>query len=282
MAEWSAKWTTSGAGSGDQVAGYTQAYYKIIYEILSACLGFEGVAAGFLNELEGTVTSANTVQIDTGGALVDGHVYHNSAAEDVNIPNASGAGNTRIDRIVLRCDWTAFTVRLHRIAGTDAGSPTAPAITQTSGTTYDILLYQALVTTAGAVTLTDERTMATLSDDSIDSDMIQDEAVTPEKTSFFNTAGADGEIFFGAYTSITHNIVGPMSGVWTSTNLGTGKARITHNFGDTDYVVLLTRSPDNNLIVGASKSSNYFDIFVRDASGTYWDNIQIMFLVIRY
>jgi hypothetical protein len=47
-----------------------------------------------------------------------------------------------------------------RIAGTDAASPTAPAITQTPGTTYDIMLYQALVNTGGTVTLTDERVYA--------------------------------------------------------------------------------------------------------------------------
>lgn len=180
MAEWSGKWTTNAAGSGDQVAGYTQAYYQILYEVLAACLGFEGVAPGYLNELEGSVTGANTVEMNTGGALVDGHVYQNGAAEEVNIPNAVGAGNTRIDRIVLRCDWSAYTVRLTRIAGTDASSPSAPAITQTSGTTYDILLYQALVNTSGDVTLTDERTWAAankIADDVVDADAIADDAV---------------------------------------------------------------------------------------------------------
>lgn len=157
MAEFSAKWTTNAAGSGDQVSGYTQAHYKMIYEILAATLGFEGVCLDYLNDLEGSVIGANTVEIGSGGALVDGHIYQNNAGASVNIPNASGAGNTRIDRIVLRCNWSAFTVRITRIAGVSAATPSAPAITQTSGTTYDILLYQALVNTSGAVTLTDER-----------------------------------------------------------------------------------------------------------------------------
>jgi hypothetical protein len=129
-------------------------------EVIAACNGKEGIAPGYLNNLAGTVTGANTVQIDTGGALADGKYYKNDAAVSVNIPSAVGGGNTRIDRIVLRADWAAFTVTIVRIAGTDAGSPTAPAITQTSGTTYDIKLYQALVNTSGTVTLTDERTMA--------------------------------------------------------------------------------------------------------------------------
>jgi hypothetical protein len=104
------------------------------------------------------VPGANTARIATGGALVDGKPYDSDANVDVNIPSAVGGGNTRIDRIVLRASWGAQTVRITRIAGTDAASPTAPAITQTPGTTYDILLYQALVNTSGTVTLTDERT----------------------------------------------------------------------------------------------------------------------------
>ena len=282
MAEWSGKWTTNAAGSGDQVSGYTQAYYQILYEVLAACLGFEGVAPGYLNELEGSVTGANTVEINTGGALVDGHVYQNGAAEEVNIPNAVGAGNTRIDRIVLRCDWSAYTVRLTRIAGTDAGTPSAPAITQNSGTTYDILLYQALVNTSGDVTLTDERTMTTLTDESVETSMIQDEAVTPGKTSFFSLGGADGVIYFGYYSSITSTLSGPISTIWTASDLATGKHRITHSFGDRDYFVFCQKSSDNDLILGVSKSDDYFDIFVKDHTGTYWNNIGINILVIRY
>lgn len=160
MTEFSYWWTTSGTPAGDQVASYTQVHLARIAAVLAACSGFEGIAPGYLDELAGTVAGANTVEIATGGAVVDGKVYDSDAAVNVNIPSASGGGNTRIDRIVLRVSWAGFTARLTRIAGTDAASPTAPAITQTSGTTYDILLYQALVNTSGTVTLTDERVWA--------------------------------------------------------------------------------------------------------------------------
>ena len=101
---------------------------------MAACSGWEGVAPGYKNELAGSVGGANTYNINTGGAMVDGKPYHNTATVGVNIPSAVGGGNTRIDRIVLRADWTAQTVRITRIAGTDEASPTAPAITQTPGT----------------------------------------------------------------------------------------------------------------------------------------------------
>lgn len=160
MAEQSGYWTTSATPSGHQVASYSQVNAAVATAIIAACNGFEGVAAGFLNQLAGSVPGANTARIATGGAIVDGQWYKNGANVDVTIPSAVGGGNTRIDRIVLRCTWANFEVEITRIAGTDAASPTAPAITQTPGTTYDIMLYQALVNTSGTVTLTDERVWA--------------------------------------------------------------------------------------------------------------------------
>ena len=151
-------WTTGGAGDGS--ATFTRADLSEIAKILAACLDDEGVAPAYLNALAPSANGANTVRVATGGALVDGKPYLNNANVDTNIPSAVGGGNTRIDRLVLRADWSAQTVRITRIAGTDAASPSAPAITQTSSTTYDIKICQALVTTGGVVTVTDERTFA--------------------------------------------------------------------------------------------------------------------------
>lgn len=158
MSEVSHWWTTGGAGDG--ASTYTRTDLAIIAKILGACSSYEGVAPKFLNVLNATSPSANTLRVQSGGAIVDGRTYYNSGNTDVTIPSASGGGNTRIDRVVLRADWTAQTVRLTRIAGTDAVNPTVPAITQTSGTTYDILLYKVLVNTSGSLTITDERTIA--------------------------------------------------------------------------------------------------------------------------
>lgn len=152
--------TTSSGASGDQVASYTQSQLARAHEILAACSGFEGVAPSYLNELEVTDGGANTVSVNTGGAVVDGVPYRNSAPEDVTIPSAVGGGNTRIDRVVIRISWASYDVAITRIAGTDAAIPTVPAITQTSGTTYDIKLAQVRVDTSGALNITDERDWA--------------------------------------------------------------------------------------------------------------------------
>lgn len=162
MTEKSGFWNTEGVSPvGDQLDGYNEIVWSDAASILASCSGFEGVGASLLNALEVIATDLNEVTVDTGGAVVDGKWYKNDAGKAVVIPSAVGGGNTRIDRIVLRCSWAGYTVRIHRIAGTDAATPTAPAITQTSGTTYDITLAQVLVDTSGNCTVTDERVIAT-------------------------------------------------------------------------------------------------------------------------
>lgn len=115
----------------------------------------EGVLYGVGNNL--AVTGASSpVAVNTGSALVYGIWYENDASVNVTIPTP--ASNPRIDRVVLRASWSAQTVRITRIAGTEAASPTAPALTQVANTTWDIPLYQVRITTGGVITLTDERT----------------------------------------------------------------------------------------------------------------------------
>lgn len=160
MAQFSGFWTTGGA-TGDQVAGYTQAHWSTAGSIFAACSGFEGVAPGWEGTAEFLTTDAGggNLSVGTGAAMVDGKWFENDAAVTVNIPTPA-AGKERIDRIVARTVWANFTVRITRIVGTAAAIPVAPAITQTSGATYDIPLYQVRITDGGVITLTDERVFA--------------------------------------------------------------------------------------------------------------------------
>ena len=159
MAETSGLWTTDAAPAGHQQVSYTQALASTLVEVGAACSGFEGVAPGYLSELAPSSTGVNNARIATGGAVVDGKYYKSTANEDHVIANAA-AGETRIDRIVLRATWANFECIQTIIAGTSDPTPTAPAITQTTGVTYDIMICQVLVTDGGVITITDERTWA--------------------------------------------------------------------------------------------------------------------------
>jgi hypothetical protein len=110
------------------------------------------VCLGVLNQLVPTISGAN-ILVDTGEALVYGSWYQNDASVSVAIPTPVSA--TRIDRIVLRKDWTLETIRVTRIAGVEGGS--APALVQNVGVTWDFPIGQTSTTTGGVITLTDQR-----------------------------------------------------------------------------------------------------------------------------
>lgn len=114
----------------------------------------QGVVKGKLNELA-TTGATSPIATNTGWAFVNGKLYKNTAS--VNTVVASPAVSTRIDRLVVRVDYTASpeTGTLTLIAGVEGGA--APAVTQVDGTTWDLPLYQVSITTGGVITLTSER-----------------------------------------------------------------------------------------------------------------------------
>lgn len=157
-------WTTSSSGDGS-ASSYTRADLSKIAKVIGGVSGSQGVAPRFGDCYAVTTPAAYTVQVGTGAALVDGKPHMCTTSGCLTIPAASGAGNTRIDRIALRADWNAGgaspqTVRIVRIPGVSGNPPSASdaPLTQTSETIYDLPLYQITVNTAGSITtITDER-----------------------------------------------------------------------------------------------------------------------------
>lgn len=186
MTQSSILWTNNSTGDGVS-GGYTQAQHIEWMRALFAKSNGGGVSANYLNELAVTGTSS-PVAVNTGAAVVYGFIYFNGASENIVVPTPSSA--TRIDRIVLRADWTAQTVRIARVAGSEGGG--APSLTQTPSTTWEVPLAQVSITTLGNITLTDQReyiagvgdgqiTAIKLANDAVETSKIDDDAVTGDK-----------------------------------------------------------------------------------------------------
>lgn len=88
--------------------------------------------------------SGMNVKLAAGSAIVRGYYYNNSAQLTLTIGAASG--QPRIDRVVLQLDISAPVAsdRIKAIVkpGTPAGSPSAPALTQTDTGIYEVSLFQ--------------------------------------------------------------------------------------------------------------------------------------------
>lgn len=156
MAEYSMYW--GGTVTGDaSLAPYSDDEFSDNWRILfQQDRAVDGHIQTYLNKLVVT-GAASPVTVATGSALVDGKMYVNDAPTTVVIPTP--AVSTRYDRLVLRKNWVAQTVRLTRIAGVE-GAGVPPAVTQIDGTTWDIPLYTVIITIAGAITLVDNRIYA--------------------------------------------------------------------------------------------------------------------------
>jgi len=151
----------SGPWDGSSVGDATEAAYDAPTEFARFLEGLHGgmtnrggVVVNKLNKLAVTAPgSISPCTVASGWAYVYGTWYESDSAVSVSIPTP--AVSTRIDRIVLRKDWAAQTLRVTRIAGTEGAG--APAITQTVGTTWDLPIAQVSITTGGVITLTDQR-----------------------------------------------------------------------------------------------------------------------------
>lgn len=142
MAESSRFFNSNGVGDGG-ASGYTRAQ---IASWMKAVFG-AGILKGIGSELVVSGT-ASPLSVATGAAIVDGLFYENSAAlnKTVTTPSEGTTGG----RIVLRADWAAQTVRAVVVLNTD-GVADPPALTQTSGTTYEINLATFTITTGGEI-----------------------------------------------------------------------------------------------------------------------------------
>lgn len=155
-AELSYFWSDNGIGDASE-SPYSD--YEFVSQVFRFVLQYDRETMGPIDTGDPAYTGglivntgAGQVTVQTGVALVDGTFYKNSAAVNVAIPTP--AASTRVDRIVLRKDFGAQTVRVTRIAGVEGGG--APSVTQTDGVTWDVKLATVSITTAGAITVTQE------------------------------------------------------------------------------------------------------------------------------
>lgn len=120
-----------------------------------------GILSGISENLSVYANSTGMqVKVKSGAAWIKGHYFESDAEETLAIGTAD-ASNPRIDRVVIRLDWSANTITLAIIQGTPAATPAPPTLTQNSSR-WEISLAQVRVN-AGNLTIpagnvTDERT----------------------------------------------------------------------------------------------------------------------------
>ncbi len=257
MAESSRFWTTGTTNDGATTYSADN-FGQFVRESFMTNLAAEGVLYGILNALAVSGTSS-PVAVASGAALVYGFYYSNTAS--VNVTIATPAALTRVDRIVLRVDWTNHTVRITRIAGTEGAG--TPAMTQTANTTWDIPLATVSITTGGVITVTDARTFVkhpgvygwlngalTINDDLLVSKSESGGAVDVKTYNTSNTANSDARVIAS---------VGGAS--------GGDSMMIFENTGVTAWAIGLDNSDSDKFKISSGTALGTGDKLVVDSSG---------------
>ena len=157
MAEVSRFW--GGTVTGDCGPYSNDEFNFIFHSLMSDGKTNAAVAVGYLGRLAVSGTGS-PVSVATGAALVSGIWYENTDPVEVLFANAA-ASYSRIDTIVLRASWALQTVRIALLAGTATlGTPSAAALTQTLGLTYESPLAYLTINSSGLSNLADARSYA--------------------------------------------------------------------------------------------------------------------------
>lgn len=159
MAQKSAHWEgNSGLGGVGDCGPYTGSDAQQINKAIA--LGRTGVVETSHLSVSETSPASKSVTVALGRAIIRGIIYWSDADVTLTISD-NASGNPRIDRVVVEVDWTAQTGRLKVVEGTPAASPSAPTLTQTDGTLWQMPLAQIAVangfTSITNSDITDER-----------------------------------------------------------------------------------------------------------------------------
>ena len=128
----------------------TYEYTSDEFSTLIKGLTGNGVSKNDKNEFEATANGLS-ITIDTGSCFINGRFGNNSSVKTLTL-DASGATETRYDKIAIKLDMTARKISLEVIKGTT----TAPTLVNTQTVSY-LPLYTAKVSNGSTVVLQDER-----------------------------------------------------------------------------------------------------------------------------
>jgi len=141
---------------------FTQLTAQSDWELLFQAVGIgDGVNLALTGSLAPTLnTGARTLDMAAGSCVIKGVLW--SCDATVSTAIAAASGQDRIDRLVMRLNRTAGTAAAFLqpviIQGTPSGSPTIPALVQTTTGNFDIPICHWTSRSTGAlVTLVDER-----------------------------------------------------------------------------------------------------------------------------
>lgn len=106
------------------------------------------MASGAITPLVFADSTGRQTKVKANNAYTIRGFRWESGTEDIVVPlDANTSGKSRIDRIVLRLDRSTYTIRVGKVTGTPADTPSVPAVNRQLGSTgvYEVAIGRATV-----------------------------------------------------------------------------------------------------------------------------------------
>lgn len=166
--------TVGDAATGEFNAPYSASEFGNVLALLFTSFvgayvipGVGGLHDASQLRVDASSPAAMTVDVQQGYAFVADRLYSTGSNVQVLTLTAADATNPRLDRVILRINYTAKTVRLAILAGTPSATPALPALTQTATIAEFSIAYIWVAALAATITdadIHDERTFAVTSE----------------------------------------------------------------------------------------------------------------------
>ena len=233
-----------------------------------------GVLPGELNELavSASTPAAMSVSVASGRFWSEGHFFESDAATSVSI-NSNPGPNNRIDRIIVRLDWTNNQITLEPLEGTAAASPSAPSLTQSTAIWEESLAQVSVPSGTTAIqtaAITDERGF------SGQVEMISSTVLTAD------AASIDFQNIPATYRHLYVEISGRSSGAGAQTLVS---IRLNNDSGANYYTYLLQATggtPTWSVSTSGGATSGPTGYIPADGDGTTYDYGTIGILIADY
>lgn len=141
-------------------ANRNEDFWRDYFRHLTGSGVIDGIGSEFAVSERGAGANMS-VDVASGECFIRGHWGESTSTKNMAI-SAAHATLARIDRVVLRTDFTANTISIEVIEGTPNATPAAPALTQSSSR-WEISLAQISIpaadTSIGSAQITSERTI---------------------------------------------------------------------------------------------------------------------------
>lgn len=207
MAEFSLFWPTGTTGDGTNPYTSDQVWAWLRRTANSDGYTLSGPLKTYAQELavsvfQDMITGKWKARVSPGAAYVYGIPYENDGT--VDFPIGLPGNGSRIDRVILRADWSARTVRLAVLTGEVGGG--VPPLYQTAGDRWEIPLAYFTVTPTGIDpnSLVDERSFCRFATEIVDEQIAADAAIQQSKID--NTTRAiDADMVDGKHADSTPN-----------------------------------------------------------------------------